>query len=39
MRPKVTKFIFGSITDISVSRIACSEKNILSIIGLFNMKR
>lgn len=35
MRPKVTKFIFGSITDISVSRIACSEKNILSIIGLF----
>lgn len=35
MRTKVTKFIFGGVADISVSRIACSEKNILNIIGLF----
>lgn len=35
MRTKVTKFIFGGIADISISRITCSEENILNIIGLF----
>ena len=35
MRPKVTKFIWGDIVNISISRFNCSEVGLLNIIGLF----
>ncbi|MCI8331815.1 MAG: hypothetical protein HFE78_03220 [Clostridiales bacterium] len=35
IRPKVTKFIWGDIVDISISRVHCSEDRLLDIIGLF----
>lgn len=35
MRTKVTKFIWGDIVDISISRVNCSEDSLLDIIGLF----
>lgn len=35
MRTKVTKFIYGDIKNISISRFNCSEDNLLYIIGLF----
>lgn len=38
MKPKVTKFIFGGFADISISRLECTEANILKIIDLFEHK-
>ena len=35
MRTKVTKFIWGDIADIYISRFNCTEENLLNIIGLF----
>lgn len=35
MRTKVTKFIWGDIANISISRFNCSEDSLLNIIGLF----
>ena len=35
MRTKVTKFIWGDIENISISRFNCSEDSLLNIIGLF----
>ena len=38
MRAKVTKFIWGDIADISISRFTCAEDRILNIIELFEYK-
>ena len=38
MRTKVTKFIWGDIVNISISRFNCSEENILNILNLFKYK-
>ena len=38
MRIKATKFIWGDVADISISRFNCSEDNLLSIIRLFEYK-
>lgn len=35
MKTKVTKFIWGDIANISISRFNCSEDSLLNIIGLF----
>lgn len=35
MRTKITKFIWGDIENISISRFNCSEDSLLNIIGLF----
>ena len=35
MRAKVSKFIWNDIVDISVSRLDCSEVNILKILDIF----
>lgn len=38
MRPKITKFTWGDITDICISRFNCSEHSLLNIIGLFEYR-
>lgn len=38
MRIKITKFIWGDVSDISISRFNCSENNLLNIISLFEYK-
>ncbi len=35
MKPKVTKFIWGDISNITISRFNCSEDRLLNILGLF----
>lgn len=35
MRPKVTKFVFGGIANISVRRFSCSEYNIWNVVNIF----
>lgn len=38
MRPKVTKFVFGGIANISVRRFSCSEYNIWNVVNIFEHK-
>lgn len=38
MKAKVSKFIWGNISNISISRLNCSEEIILNIISLFKYK-
>lgn len=38
MRPKVTKFVFGGIANISVRRFSCSEYNIWNVVNISEHK-